>query len=167
MPASTPNYGLPYPLGADPINIAADVQALAEAADVDLQDVDVRGVKIYPDAASIPAGLPNGAAMSDAAGQGYHQWSQFGIMEDAITRDGVVNLTTDGSGNTVLPFNPAFQIGKECMVWTWTEWSDVLAFPQGGPMPPDAVFVKVVRVDGTPILNTAFNIRYFGVQVLR
>ncbi len=33
MPANTPNLGLPYPLGPDPVNVAGDISALALAID--------------------------------------------------------------------------------------------------------------------------------------
>lgn len=33
MPATTPNNALPYPLGADPIDVAGDIQGLAERLD--------------------------------------------------------------------------------------------------------------------------------------
>lgn len=33
MPATTPNLGLPYPLGPDPVRVAPDIRALAEAVD--------------------------------------------------------------------------------------------------------------------------------------
>lgn len=35
MPASTPNRNYPYPLGADPVDAAGDIQRLAEALDLD------------------------------------------------------------------------------------------------------------------------------------
>jgi hypothetical protein len=43
MPGATGDHDLPYPLGTDPINIAADIQALAEAVDDSLVTSTVRG----------------------------------------------------------------------------------------------------------------------------
>jgi hypothetical protein len=37
MPGATPNRAYPYPLPADPVNVPADIQALAEAVDNDVQ----------------------------------------------------------------------------------------------------------------------------------
>lgn len=37
MPATTPNFSLPYPVGGDPIDVAGDVQRLAEAIDTNIE----------------------------------------------------------------------------------------------------------------------------------
>ena len=36
MPTTTPNRNYPYPLGADPINVALDIERLAKAVDLDV-----------------------------------------------------------------------------------------------------------------------------------
>lgn len=39
MPSVTPNRSYPYPLPADPVNIPGDLQAFAEAVDLDVQNL--------------------------------------------------------------------------------------------------------------------------------
>jgi hypothetical protein len=47
MPGSTPRLALPYPIGTDPINVPADIQALAEAVDATTAWVKTTSAGVY------------------------------------------------------------------------------------------------------------------------
>lgn len=68
MPGATPNRGYPYPLGSDPLNIAGDIQDLAESIDVSVQDVDDR---FGADHTYITKSFAAGTATSQAPGVGF------------------------------------------------------------------------------------------------
>lgn len=42
MPGTTPNRGYPYPVTGDPFDVPGDIQRLAEAIDLDMEDLDNR-----------------------------------------------------------------------------------------------------------------------------
>jgi hypothetical protein len=72
MPGATLTHGLPYPLGSDPINIASDIQALAEAVDVDLAAQSV----LAPGQAGVFAFKYYATGMLfDASGIGRFDWA--------------------------------------------------------------------------------------------
>ena len=92
MPATTPNRGYPYPLDADPIDTAVDIEKLAKAI-----DLDVRGV-----------------------GNGSIQASFPLVQQRAITGSNIPQGLTWLQGNLDLPSSPVHRVWMILLYYGFT-----------------------------------------------
>lgn len=98
MPAAT-TRGYPYPLGPDPIDVAGDIQALAEAIDLDV----VKAVKVYANTTDLATTAPriNGNVVFMADGT---QWRYDGTRW-------VRTYSPPGTWQTIAPLSPNTSLG--------------------------------------------------------
>lgn len=175
MPGATPNRGYPYPLGADPINIAGDIQSLASALDADVAEVDQSGIRIYPNFASLPTpGEFPGALAQAPAGVVWRwngtAWVLFDRFDqdgpstqgpyvgawppttDPITsRGGHVSVTTTGFGDASVAFVEPFPSGVISIVITPVQLSkDAFWWPVIGGVNLNGFSVFAVTTQGSP-----------------
>jgi hypothetical protein len=94
MPTTT-NHALPYPSSTDPVNVPADIQALAEAVDAKMIAdtlIDAKGDLVVgtasDTAARLAVGSNNLALIADSAESAGVKWGQIptaGIADSAVT----------------------------------------------------------------------------------
>lgn len=98
---STANYALPYPTPADPVDVPGDIQALAEATDLALDDAITNGVDVLSNVTAIST--TTGTVTLDFSVKGYRTHALTGNIIYAssnVTAGSSVTVRVSAGGST-------------------------------------------------------------------